>query len=134
MKIESKPRRPVLVPLIAAVAATLALAACDRGATDNRTAGQRVDDTVAAAGDKAREVRDDSATAARDAAITAEVNAQLAKDPSLSALRIDVDTDAGRVALKGSAPSAEAKDRASQLARNVDGVKDVDNQLVIGNG
>lgn len=134
MKHPESTRRPVLVPLIAAVAATFALAACDRGATDNRTAGERVDATVAAVEDKAREVRSEASTAARDAAITAEVNAQLAKDPALSALRIDVDTDAGRVALKGSAPSAEAKDRATQLARTVEGVTDVDNQLVVGNG
>ena len=46
-------------------------------------------------------------------------------------LRLDVDTNGGKVALKGTAPNAEARDRAAKLARSVSGVTDVDNQLAI---
>ena len=66
-----------------------------------------------------------------DAAITATVNAELAKDSSLSATKIDVDTAAGRVALRGTAPNVDARDRATQLAAHVKGVRSVDNQLVV---
>jgi len=55
----------------------------------------------------------------------------LAKDPGLSALRIDVDTRGGEVTLSGSAPDLAAKDRASQLAWGIKGVTRVDNRLEI---
>lgn len=66
-----------------------------------------------------------------DAVITTSVNAELAKDQSLRATKIDVDTSAGHVALHGTAPSAVARDRATQLALAVKGVVSVDNQLVV---
>jgi len=66
-----------------------------------------------------------------DAAITATVNAELAKDSSLSATKIDVDTAGGNVALRGSAPDVAARDRATSLAAHVKGVRSVDNQLVV---
>ena len=67
-----------------------------------------------------------------DALITTSVNAALAKDPRLSALAINVDTDAGRVSLHGNAPDQEAKDRATEIARGVEGVVSVENQLTVG--
>jgi osmotically-inducible protein OsmY len=133
-----------------AASAALLLAACNKPAQEP-TVGQRIDSAVAKAGEKA----DDAAEAARrsaeaartsagqavqaagdtmkDAAITTNVNAALARDGSLSALKIDVDTTGGRVLLRGEAPSAEARERATQLAQAVDGVAAVDNQLTIRN-
>jgi osmotically-inducible protein OsmY len=64
-----------------------------------------------------------------DAAITASVSSGLAKDPDLSAIKINVDTKGGVVTLKGPAPSAAAKERAEQIAKGVQGVTSVDNQL-----
>jgi hyperosmotically inducible protein len=64
-----------------------------------------------------------------DAAITASVSAGLAKDPDLSAIKINVDTKGGAVSLKGPAPSAAAKARAEEIAKGVQGVTSVDNQL-----
>ena len=66
-----------------------------------------------------------------DAAITTSVNAELSKDPALSALKIDVDTSAGHVRLSGTAPNAPARERATGLARSVKGVVDVENNLRI---
>jgi len=59
------------------------------------------------------------------------VNAKLAADSGLSALRINVDTVGGRVALSGDAPDAAARDRATALVRSVDGVTNVDNRLTL---
>lgn len=133
------------VTLLALVAGTLALSACDRN--DNRTAGQQVDQTIAKVERKGDEVAADVREAGRDAqraagqtadtvanksrdmAITAEVNARLARDPGLSALAINVDTADGRVVLRGSAPDAAARGRATQLASAVDGVVAVNNEL-----
>ena len=66
-----------------------------------------------------------------DAAITTSINAGLAKDPDLSALKIDVDTKLGKVSLHGSAPTTQARDRAVTIAQSVKGVISVDNQLTI---
>ena len=141
--------RPIaLTTVIAALFAATTLAACDRGAQD-RTASQQQppspmsraepkpdmsrSDTTGSAMPK-RDTKDATDTvknAVNDATITASVNAKLASDKELSALRINVDTVDGKVALRGSAPSASARDRATQLASSVDGVRSVENQLVV---
>ncbi len=89
-----------------------------------RQAGQ---DASRAVGNAADAVSDKVA----DAVITTSVNAELAKDKALSATKINVDTEAGRVALRGTAPSEVARERATQLASNVKGVVNVDNQLKV---
>lgn len=66
-----------------------------------------------------------------DAAITAGVFAALARDPMLAALKIDVDTAAGRMQLTGAAPDAAARDRATAVAAAVTGVTGVENRLRI---
>lgn len=129
-------RHPRTLITLAAALAALGLSACNRA--DERTAGERVDSAVAKTEQGAAEVRQEAKeatssvkSAVSDASITASVNAELARDSELSSLRIDVDTSSGKVALKGTAPSAEARERATRLARGVDGVTDVDNQLEV---
>lgn len=128
--------RPRTLIALAAALVALGLTACNRA--DERSAGERVDSAVARteqagneAKQEAREVTSSVKSAVSDASITASVNAELARDNELSALRIDVDTHGGKVALKGTAPNAEARERAAKLARAVSGVTDVDNQLAI---
>jgi hyperosmotically inducible protein len=154
----NSPRTPY-TPLIAALVAAFALAACGRN-DDSMTAGQKVDDTVAKVEQNAAEAKADMnrsadqakssvqeaaqdakqaaanagdkvAGAVSDAAITTTINAELAKDDKLSALKINVDTAQGRVALRGTAPDADAKERATRIAAGVEGVMSVDNLLTI---
>jgi hyperosmotically inducible periplasmic protein len=66
-----------------------------------------------------------------DAAITTGVNAEFAKDRSLSAMRINVDTSNGHVSLRGTAPSGPDRERATTLAKSVEGVVAVDNHLAL---
>lgn len=80
---------------------------------------------------EAKEAAQGASEKVSDAVITTTVNAELARDDSLSALKINVDTEDGRVALRGTAPDAAARDRATQLAAGVKGVSTVDNQLVV---
>ena len=122
--------------LCALSAAVLALAGCNRN--DGSTVGQKLDNAVArteaGAADASRTVKDKTADVAQsvnDATITAAVNADLAKDPDLSALRINVDTHDGRVSLYGSAPNDAAKMRAEKLAMSEKGVVSVDNKLAV---
>jgi hyperosmotically inducible protein len=122
--------------LCALSAAVLALSACNRN--DGTTVGQKLDTAVAkteqGAADASKSVKDATANVAQsvnDATITAAVNADLAKDPDLSALRINVDTRDGRVTLNGTAPSDDAKQRAERLALAEKGVVAVDNKLTV---
>jgi hyperosmotically inducible periplasmic protein len=64
-----------------------------------------------------------------DAQIVTKVKTALAADSDLSALKIDVDSKNGVVTLSGSAPDASAKERATEIAKNVKDVKSVENQL-----
>ncbi|MDP1565275.1 MAG: BON domain-containing protein [Polaromonas sp.] len=129
----------------------LGLAACNK-ADDGKTVGQSIDSGIAkteqAAKDAGNAIKDAtrdaqvsgsqaSATMGEkidDAVITASVNASLAKDPDLSAIKINVDTKDGVVTLNGPAPTAAAKDKATDLARRVKGVSSVNNQLMVTAG
>jgi hyperosmotically inducible protein len=69
----------------------------------NRTAGEHIDDT----------------------GISMRVKARLLDDPTVKGMKIDVDTRDGVVFLTGSVPGGAERKRAIELARNTDGVKDV---------
>ena len=69
-----------------------------------------------------------------DALIAAKVTTGLAADKNLSALHIQVAAHDGVVTLRGPAPSAAARARAEEIARNVQGVTSVVNQLDVRAG
>jgi hyperosmotically inducible protein len=116
---------------------------------DSRSMGERLDDTVQAAGqtvqtqvDKlesgaANVARDGAAVGDRmagaldDTGITAAVKTALAADPALSALKIEVSTEAGVVSLSGPAPDERSRERAAVIAAAPEGVVRVDNRLVV---
>ncbi|HET9976926.1 MAG TPA: BON domain-containing protein [Burkholderiaceae bacterium] len=123
-----------------ALAAALALAACNPRDSDT-TVGQKVDRAVAGAKEgvnDAQRATNEAATTvtavAADATITTKINAALAADDKLKAIKINVDTSNGRVVLTGSAPDSGSRDRATTLAKAVDGVVDVENKLVVDSG
>ncbi|WP_395704121.1 BON domain-containing protein [Aquabacterium sp.] len=120
----------LMAPLLGALIAAVSMAACNK-ADDGRTVGQKMDSVIADAQQKAAETKSEVKQEMNDAAITAGVNAELAKDASLSAMRINVDTSHGEVSLRGTAPDNAARERATQLAAAVKGVTHVDNQLVV---
>ena len=97
-------------------------------------AKQAVTATAQEAKESAKVAGDKISDKVSDAVITTSVKAELAKDKDLSALKINVETDSGRVALRGMAPSQSARDHASALASGVKGVVNVDNQLIVEPG
>ena len=152
-----KPIRNKTVALLSSLTMLLALGACDRAG--DRTVGEKMDsaasktqqagaeakrdakDATAGAGAAAYSAADSTkqmgATAGDkidDATITAKVNASLAADKDLSAIKIDVDTQNGVVTLSGPAPTATARERASEIARGIKGVNSVNNQLTVKAG
>jgi osmotically-inducible protein OsmY len=88
----------------AIIALASMLTACQ--AMTGRTAGQNIDDST----------------------LTASVKSQLGAS---NLLRIDVDTNGGVVSLNGTVDTPDDKARAEQLARRVDGVKKVVNNLQV---
>jgi len=66
-----------------------------------------------------------------DAAITTKVKASLLANSEAHGLAINVDTMDGNVTLRGEVETATEKDVAYYLAKNIDGVNQVDNQIVI---
>jgi hyperosmotically inducible periplasmic protein len=68
---------------------------------------------------------------ASDAALTAKVKTALANDAGLSTLKLDVDSNAGVVRIKGHVESGEAKQRVQDVAKGVQGVRWVQNQISV---
>ena len=89
-----------------AVVLVATLAACAPTKTREGT-GQYVDDTV----------------------ITAKVKAAFAEDPTVKATQVQVETYKGTVQLSGFVDSREAEQRAIELARKVNGVQSVKDDM-----
>jgi hyperosmotically inducible protein len=66
-----------------------------------------------------------------DVTVTASVKAKLAEDSTTKAHQINVETQKGVVQLAGFVDSTTARARAGELARSVDGVVSVRNDLEI---
>ena len=66
-----------------------------------------------------------------DSVITAKVKTLLAEDDFLKSFQISVETNKGIVRLSGSVKSQKAVDKAGHIARGVQGVKSVKNNLMV---
>ena len=113
--------------IAAAILATALAAGCDRNTPDRTAerAGEKIDQAAAEIKEKAGQ----TGNKIEDAAITAKVKTALFGEPGLKALKIDVDTANGVVTLTGAVDTPKSLDRATQVAKAVDGVKSVDNRL-----
>ena len=66
-----------------------------------------------------------------DTTLTAKVKAAFVNDPVVSAMAVNVETFKGIVQLSGFVKSTAERDRAVELARNVAGVRQVKNDILI---
>jgi hyperosmotically inducible periplasmic protein len=66
-----------------------------------------------------------------DASITASVKTKLAAEKVATLTKVDVDTNKGTVYLTGNVENATIKERATEIARQVAGVRDVVNNLKV---
>jgi osmotically-inducible protein OsmY len=107
------------------VAFAFALAACS--SDGSKTSGS-------SSGGTSGSVTSDIKQDAKDATLTTKVKSALAADVGLSTLKIDVDSAGSTVTLKGTVDSADKKQRAEEVARKVDGVATVRNQLQVKAG
>lgn len=77
--------------------------------TDQRSTGEVIDDT----------------------AITMKVKSALLADPDVNAFKINVNTSQGKVVLKGEIKTLVLRKKVGSIAKQVNGVQSVDNQLVV---
>jgi osmotically-inducible protein OsmY len=103
--------RSTAAALLAAMMAAAVMTGCSSAPTQ-QSAGEAVDDGV----------------------VTAKVKAALVADPVTKAHQINVETFKGTVQLSGFVESDEARTRALQLARDVDGVKKVKDAMEVRRG
>lgn len=122
-----------------ALASSLALVAtgCDR-TPDEPTPGERMDNAatdsrgaVSGMGDTMERRTDQAGQAIDDTSITASIKGKYLVDDTLKGLDISVDTVQGVVTLTGPVQSDTAKELATQIAENTEGVVRVDNQLTV---
>jgi osmotically-inducible protein OsmY len=66
-----------------------------------------------------------------DAAITAKVKAAIFREPDLKSTQVNVETKEGIVQLSGFVNSDQSSKRAAEVARTVEGVKDVRNNIIV---
>ena len=131
---------------LSVIAAATLLVACEKKTTATDTsAGSSTTTTstttvapspaasnaMSATGNAVERAADKTTDAIGDAAITGMVKSALIADPDVKALSIDVDTKDGVVMLNGTADSAAHSEKATTVARGVDGVKSVENHLTV---
>ena len=120
----------VVTWIAAGLLAAGALSACDRG--EQSRAGE-----PSAAGEQSgttQKKMDQAGAAMDDAAISTKVRAAIVAERDLSVFKIDVDTKQGVVMLTGTVDSEAQRTRAEDVARSVQGVQSVDNQLTVASG
>lgn len=75
--------------------------------------------------------RESAVEYAGDSVITAKVNSLLAEDDFFKLFQIRVETYKGAVQLSGFVDSQQTVDIADQIARSVNGVRSVENNLIV---
>lgn len=68
-----------------------------------------------------------------DTTITTQIKSRMAADPMVAASSISVETLKGEVQLSGFAKSAAERSKAEVIARDINGVKRVRNDIVVRN-
>ena len=68
---------------------------------------------------------------AGDTAITAKIKVELVRAPDLKSTDISVHTTDGQVTLTGTVPEPQQIEQAAKVAGGVDGVRNVDNKLIV---
>jgi hyperosmotically inducible protein len=66
-----------------------------------------------------------------DATITSQVKSRMLNDPNVAGTSISVETLKGEVMLSGFAKNATEKSTAERIARDVNGVKSVKNEIAV---
>ena len=103
----------------------------ERGAVESNEGVVDAQNDARDANNTLEQSADRAGQAVKDAAITTSIKTKYLADDTLKGMDISVDTEQGVVMLTGSVQSDAAKNLAEQIARDVDGVTGVNNQLTV---
>jgi hyperosmotically inducible protein len=126
-----------ILVVAACLSAGLGLAGCENegGAEE---AGRKMDQAAESAGNQLEATKESMGEKAetagnymQDSAITAKIKAEILAEPALKVFQIGVATTDGVVTLSGTVDSQLSLERASEVARNIQGVKSVENNLIV---
>lgn len=106
----------------AALLLPMSASAYDSARSDDKSARQEAQQMMEKAGDTASDIR-----------MHLALETKLAQSDELSALMIDTDVKDGVVHLEGEVKSDAEREMAAELAKTVDGVKSVENELEVKN-
>jgi hypothetical protein len=112
-------------------AGTVSQRADDRIGTSGSTS-ERARETGAEVGERATAAAKQAKDALEDGALTAKIKSKMTLDDTIRASRINVDTLDRVVTLTGSVETEAQRQRALQLARETNGVRNVIDQLSVG--
>lgn len=109
--------------IVGTIVVAVAVGACNRPDTDEaaRRAASEVRQAAARAGDQLA-----------DGWLTTKIQAQYFADEDVKGRFINVSADEGVVTLRGRVDSLEAREQAMQIAENTDGVRKVQDLLIVG--
>lgn len=107
MRLSMKPMRRILGGAICAL--TLFVVVGCSSTAEHRSTGEFIDDTT----------------------ILAKAKAALVNDPVVSGMNVNVEVNRGVVALNGAVNGDVSKQKAEAIVRGIDGVRGVDNNLVV---
>ena len=117
--------------IAAAIGCTaLGLTACQQ----KQSAGQKMKQGAQEMGQGVKQGASETGQFLSDSAITTKVKSKLAANQGLSSFGIHVETNNGVVTLTGSVDKDSERSLATQVARDTDGVKGVNNNITVKNG
>ena len=114
----------ILQPLVLALALT-SLAGCSQETAD------RAAEAVENAPSQIERQAERSVAVLDDVTVTSKVKAALIAEPNLKGFAIDVDTAQNVVTLTGTVQSDEARTAAESVAKQIEGVKEVRNNITV---
>ena len=107
------------------------LAAGPALAQDKPTMGQKIEQKTDAATDKVKETAKDAKVGMTDSWLTSKTKIALFADDRVKGRQVSVETQNGKVTLRGKVDSAEAKAAANEIAKGIEHVKSVRNELQV---
>ncbi len=124
---DMKPMKTLAMSL--SIAGLISLSACDN--SDMRNAGQATKDAAGTVADASKNAASETGQAAKDAMITTKVKSALLAMPDLKSTDISVETSSGKVVLSGTVADENQKTQVVDNVRKIDGVVDVQSNLIV---
>ena len=124
-------QKPLMGTIAMALLGLALLAGCEKKTTTVETPAGTTSTTTVSATPAASQAVTRAGDAMADTAITAKVKTAFLADADVKGLQVEVDTRDGVVTLSGTLDKAANVERAATVAKGIEGVKSLDNRLMV---